>query len=149
MKTSAVFNLLLLLSLQSDLKPQSTQAFDFISWPKSVSSYGMGEMGVASLTNDDALIYNPAKLSLTKNTGVSFFRNPLTQYWSSKPFTSVTAYHKDENAGSFALSYDNRDHDAIEYSLFDEYLGGISWEDHNHSSEGSVAVSYARNINDN
>ncbi len=62
MKTSVILSFIIILSLQLNINAQ-TQAFEFVTWPHSVSSFGAGEMGVASLTNDDALVYNPAKLN--------------------------------------------------------------------------------------
>lgn len=147
MKTSVVLSSLIILSFQLKLNAQ-TQAFDFVTWPHSVSSFGTGEMGVASLTNDDALVYNPAKLSLTQNSKFSFYRNPLglVRY---VPQSSYTIYHTIPDVGSFAINYENWD--------FGEFLAGRIDPNNPqgfidelvHDYENSFAAGYARSFSEN
>jgi hypothetical protein len=107
MKT-LIFSLIIFLLIQFNLKVQYTQVFNFVNLPHSVSSFGTGWQGVASLSNDDALTYNPAKLSLTKNTKFSFYRNPFQMAgFGSYPLINFSIYHKEGNIGSFGVSYED------------------------------------------
>lgn len=122
-----------------------SQAFYFSNIPHSVSALGTGWQGVASLTNDDALVYNPAKLSLTKNTRLSYFRNPF-QVWNSMPFTNLTLYHKETDIGSFGLSYEYWDEG--EFNITTETNPDPVGEKF-HYYQSSFSAGYARNLGDN
>jgi len=149
MKTSGILSFIIILSFQSNINAQ-TQAFDFVTWPHSVSSFGAGEMGVASLTNDDALVYNPAKLSLTNKTKFSFYRVPFQIIGLYMPLSSYTLYHNVQNVGSFALNYENRDYGEFRGTIIDPSNPmGYSETEMIHIFENSFAAGYARNFGEN
>ena len=142
MKNFLAFTLLLFIFFQFNLH---SQAFYFTTIPHSVSAFGTGWQGVASLTNDDALVYNPAKLSLTRNTRLSFFRNPF-QIWSSMPFTNLALYHKETDIGSFGLSYEYWDEGEYNVTTAEN---PFETGQRIHFYEGSFSAGYARNFGDN
>jgi len=150
MKTSIILTFLFTLPLQLNLKAQGTftQVFDFVTWPHSVSSFGAGEMGVASLTSEDALVYNPAKLSLTKNTRFSFYRNPL-QVVRPVPLSSYTLYHNVPDVGSFAINYENHDYGEFLAGIFDPGNPQGYIDELVHDYYNSFAAGYARNLSEN
>jgi hypothetical protein len=149
MKTSVTFCFLVVFSFHLNLKAQDTQAFEFVTWPHSVSSFGTGEMGVASLTNDDALVYNPAKLTLTNNTKFSFYRNPF-QLVIYVPISSYTLYHNVPNVGSFALNYENQDYGEFRGTIIDpSNPQGYVETGMIHVYQNSFAAGYAKNFSEN
>jgi hypothetical protein len=150
MKNSIVLSCLVIISLQLNLKAQGThtQAFDFVTWPHSVSGLGAGQMGVASLTNDDALVYNPAKLSLTTNTRFSFYRNPL-QVFIPAPLTSYTLYHNVPGVGSFAINFENQDYGEFIASIIDPDNPQGYTDERAHDYNNSFAAGYARTFSEN
>ena len=150
MKNLLIFFLLIILFL-FDLKAQNTQAFYFVNLPHSVSTFGTGWQGVSSLTNDDALTYNPAKLTLTKNSKISFYRNPFQLVSRGRPYplTNLSLYHKEDNIGSFGLSYENWDFGEIQGAVMDpNNPEGYSSKTF-HYYERSFSAGYAKDINEN
>ena len=142
MKNLLAYTSLLFIFFQFNL---FSQAFYFTNLPHSVSALGTGWQGVASLTNDDALVYNPAKLSLTKNTRLSFFRNPF-QVGRSMPFTNLSLYHKETDIGSFGLSYEYWDEG--EFIVTTE-TNPDPVQEKFHYYQRSFSAGYARNLGDN
>ena len=72
-----VLILFVVISLIKSNFAQSSQAMDYLNYPQSIASLGMGEQGVALLSNDDALVYNPANLVFTKHASLSYFAQPI------------------------------------------------------------------------
>jgi hypothetical protein len=137
-----LFNLLIVLTFGFNLSAQGTQAFDFITEPHSVSSFGSGEQGVTNLSNDDALIYNPSKISLTDYTKLSYFRNPYQLIGRSLPQSNFTVYIKADSINSFAASYDIWDLGDLAVRSTDNPLGFTD----SRLSERSFSAAYSRSL---
>ena len=140
MKSLIAYTYLLFIFFQFTLH---CQTFNFVNLPHSAYALGTGWQGVASLTNDDALVYNPAKLSLTKNTRLSFFRNPFQMWGGSMPFTNLALYYKVTGIGSFGISYEYWDEG--EFNITSEVNPNII-EEKFHYYESSFSIGYARNF---
>jgi len=72
-----------------------------------VASIGLGEQGVASRSNLDALNFNPANLIYTKDIQLSYFRNSFYSYYSNYPVTSINASFQIPEIGYFGIEYLN------------------------------------------
>ncbi|MBU1299660.1 MAG: PorV/PorQ family protein, partial [Bacteroidetes bacterium] len=82
-------------------------AMYYLNFPRSVASIGLGEQGVASRSNLDALNFNPANLIYTKDIQLSYFRNSFYSYYSNYPVTSINASFQIPEIGYFGIEYLN------------------------------------------
>ena len=99
-----------ILSLCCNSLTAQTTAFGSMLYPRTISSAGIGEQGVASGDAGDALQYNPAHLVSATGISLSFFRNPF--YWmgmGSFPLTSMTVVSRLGNGGSVGVEYTDWD----------------------------------------
>jgi len=141
-----ILNLLVFILLYFNLYAQGTQAFDFVYLPHSISSFGTGWQGVASLTNDDALIYNPAKLNLTDKYKLSFYRNPFQMIGAGPlPLTDFTFYYNIDSINSFGISYNNWDFGETLITTADDPVG----TEKVYIYQRSFSAGYARRLGSN
>jgi hypothetical protein len=88
-----------------NVSAQSNSAFQTLLYPRSVTSSGLGEQGVASMNSVDAMQYNPANLIFSDNLSMSYFRNPLDFFLWSTPLTSFNAAARLPNGGVVGAEY--------------------------------------------
>jgi len=135
-----------LIIYQSHL-PAQTQAFYFVNYPQSVSAFSSGWQGVAVLSNDDALTYNPAKLALTKSTKISYFRNPFYMVgFGPFPLINISVYQNVKDIGSFGVSYENRSYGEVLITNM-EFPDGTGEKFNMY--DRSISAGYSRKIADN
>ena len=91
--------LFLVILLSESVRAQSSAAFQWLSLPRSISSQGLGEEGVASRNPVDAMEYNPANLTAADGIDLSFFRNPWNILDFPFPISSLCAAAKLGDAG--------------------------------------------------
>ena len=123
---------------------QSASAFQSLIYPRTVTSSGLGEQGVASMSSLDAMQYNPANLIFNDGMSLSFFRNPWNLFFEGFPLTSASAAARLPNGGSVGAEY--TDWDLGESTITTEESpdgGGQVF----HSYERSLAVGYAMPLN--
>ena len=134
--------LTLLFSLNASA--QSNSAFQSLLYPRTLTSSGLGEQGVASMNSADALEYNPANLVFSDSLSLSYFRNPWDLFDWSIPLTSVTAAVQLPNGGTVGAEYTDWDFGDGIFTTEDNPDGG----QHFHSYERSMAVGYAMPLSD-
>jgi hypothetical protein len=128
------------------LHSQGVSALRSVNYLRSVSSLGMGEQGVASRSALDAMPFSPANLVYSNAMEFSYFQNPFfTAFDNGLPFTSIASTISLPGIGYFGIEYTNWDEGVMAISTPSnpepsEYLP---------TYERSVAVGYARNLNDN
>ena len=122
---------------------QSQSAFPSLLYPRTVTSSGLGEQGVASMSAADAIQYNPANLIFSDGVSLSFFRNPWNLFFEGFPLTSASAVIRLSNGGSIGAEY--TDWDLGESTITTEQSpdGGQLF----HSYERSLAAGYAIPLN--
>ena len=106
---SQILTFLIASILSGFVSAQSSQAMYYLNFPQSVSSLGMGEQGVALLTNDDALVYNPANLVFTDHASLSYFAQPIYVFVDAGRIISLHSMFEIKNVGYFGVSYQNWD----------------------------------------
>lgn len=137
---------LALLLIFTELRAQATQAMNYLNYPRTVFSLGMGEQTVALRTSEDALNYNPANLVFVDRPVISFFHKPLQMLASlfdmHIPLNSYSAMFKINKIGSFGIEYIDWDlgEDVIRTSDHPEGIGK------SHSYERSFSIGYAREL---
>lgn len=123
---------------------QLEAAMFYLNFSRSAASIGLGEQGVASQSNLDALNFNPANLIYTNDIQLSYFRNPFYSYYNDFPFTSLKSFFKIPDFGYFGIEY------------LDWNLGNFALTSSEHPEivkqievyERSFSIGYARNISD-
>ncbi len=116
---------------------------DYLNYPQSVASLGMGEQGVALLSNDDALVYNPANLVYTRHASLSYFAQPVYVFMDVGRIISLHSMFEIKNVGYFGVSYQNWTQGEFVVSSFDNPDGnGEKYK----SYERNFSVAYARNF---
>ncbi len=140
---SQIFTLLILTIFSSNVFAQSSQAMYYLNFPQSVSSLGMGEQGVALLSNDDALVYNPANLVFTNHLSLSYFAQPLYVFVDVGRIISFHSMFEIKNVGYFGVSYQNWTQGEFVLSTIENPDGnGEKYK----SFERNFSVAYARNF---
>jgi hypothetical protein len=142
------FPYLYLLSLLSFGELSFGQIDDFIHLYRSVSSYGLGEQGVASRNGIDAMIYNPANLIHTDGAQLAYFRNPFYYTgFGNMPFKSYVA----------TIKLTENSYLGAEFISWDQYIAGATISDNPagyidlpeiHSYNRSFALNYALTFSD-
>ena len=141
-----LISILLFLGLStSQLLGQETQAFYYLNYPQSVSTFGIGMQGVASLSSDDAMVFNPANLARTNKIKFSFFHQPFQMLgFASIPLDNFELNYRLEKIGTFGIRYNKWDFGEVGYSSADNPLSLNTF----HFYQSSFALGFARNIND-
>ncbi len=121
---------------------QSSQAMYYLNYPQSVASLGMGEQGVALLSNDDALIYNPANLVFTDHASLSYFAQPFYVFVDVGRIISLHSMFEIKNVGYFGVSYQNWSLGEFDYTT-EESPDVI---DKFNAYERNFSIAYARNF---
>jgi len=142
MKYFHLFVFVLIISVNSY---SQQQIFDDLLDPGSISSFASGMQGTASLTPDDAFTYNPAKLTLTEDTKVSFFVSPRYMIGERYPFTNIELYKKTDQKSSFGIGYQNYSYGRIGITSI-ESPDAVRYVD---SYDRAFTVGYARKLNNN
>jgi hypothetical protein len=87
-----------------------TGAMWYNNYSRTLSSFALGEQGVASRNGIDGLIYNPANLVHSQGTHVSFFRNPYYYLgfdgMPMKSYAAVMDLPHDIHIGAEYMSWD-------------------------------------------
>jgi len=103
-----------------------------LNFLRSISSLGVGEQGVASLSAIDALQLNPANLVYSRPFQLSYFRSPLHDLLNMDiPLVAVASTISVPKIGYFGIEYLNWD---------ESEFGAVT------AYERSVAVGYARDL---
>jgi hypothetical protein len=140
----AIFYFVVLGFMSGTSFAQSMTAFQSMIYPRSITSSGLGEQGVASRSVFGAMQYNPANLVYADELDFSIFRNPWNLIgWVQLPLTSVQIAVNLGNCGSVGVEYTYWDFgefmtttpDFIDVDLF-------------HSYERSIAGGYAMSLSD-
>ena len=118
MKSFRFYSFLLSLSLLSCLHAQS-QTMEFLTYPKSVASEGMGFSGVALLSDEDALTDNPARLIFSKGFDISLFHRTSRTFASNYILNTVSTKFVLNNIANFCVNY--ADFDQGTWSVMDSY----------------------------
>jgi len=126
-----------------NVSAQSTSAFQSLLYPRTVTSSGLGEQGVASMSALDAMQYNPANLIFNDGMSLSFFRNPWNFFFEGFPFTSASAAARLPNGGCVSAEYTDWDFGESTITTEQNPDGGQLF----HSYERSLAVGYAMPLN--
>ena len=126
-----------------NVSAQSTSAFQSLLYPRTVTSSGLGEQGVASMSALDAMQYNPANLIFNDGMSLSFFRNPWDFFFRGFPFTSASAAARLPDGGSVGAEYTDWDLGESTITTEQNPDGGQLF----HSYERSLAVGYAMPLN--
>jgi hypothetical protein len=109
MKAPKILTLLILFFIVNQICfAQGSQALDFITYPNSIQSFGMGGNSVALFNSNDAMTFNPANLIYAEGAEISFFRQPF-QLIIDAPISNYTATFKYKNYGVFSFEYRNQD----------------------------------------
>ncbi len=127
----------LLISLTASA--QSNSGFQSLLYPRTLTSSGLGEQGVASMSAPDAMQYNPANLIFNDGMSLSYFRNPWDFFIESLPLTSWNAAVRLPNGGTVGAEYTDWDFGEEMITPEDSPDGGQLY----HSYERSLAVGYA------
>ncbi len=120
-------------------------AFQWLSLPRSISSQGLGEEGVASRNPVDAMEYNPANLTAADGIDLSFFRNPWNILDFPFPISSLCAAAKLGDAGYAGFEYTDQDFGEITFTTPDN-PDGPSQQYHLYMQ--SFSGGYALQLND-
>lgn len=152
MQTCKSVAVLFLLSLSTkDSFAQSSAAFQSLIYPRSVSSQGLGEQGVASRNPIDAMEYNPANLIYEEGLSLSMYKNPWEilseSFGSSFPLESFAATAKVNNVGNFGFEYTDKDYGTVEFSTPANTPEGYTSQEF-HFYEQSFAGGYAIPVSD-
>ncbi len=86
---------------------QGEAAMYYLNFPTTVSSIGLGEQGVASRNNLDALNFNPANLIYTKDIQLTYFSDPMYSYVGQYPLSSFYSTLQIPEIGYFGVEYLN------------------------------------------
>ncbi|MBL1215053.1 MAG: hypothetical protein HND52_16945 [Ignavibacteriae bacterium] len=108
MNLSKLLLLIFLVSSQTYLA--QSQALNFINYPISTASFGMGNQSVALTSGKDALTFNPANLVYNKGLHLSFFRQPFQITGGHYPVSNYSGIFEYPDLGVFSFEYRNQDY---------------------------------------
>jgi hypothetical protein len=131
------------------LKSQGTfsQEFNFVNYPHSVRTFGMGMQGVASTSNIDALTYNPANLIFTKEPQLSFYHQGFQMVGTSVPINDFSFYYNAGKIGSFGLDYNDWNWGNLQNTTADK-PDAFNYQVKN-PHERSISIGYAKSLSEN
>jgi hypothetical protein len=113
-------SILFLCFISLQLSYGQSGAMGYNNYSRTLSSFGLGDQGVASRSGIDGLIFNPANLVHTSGTQVSFYRNPFYYIgFDGLPMISIaaaTVLPDDIQIGAEFMSWD---HDGIFFTEID------------------------------
>jgi len=135
----------LALLFSMNVSAQFNSAFHSLIYPRTVTSSGLGEQGVASMNSADAMQYNPANLIFSDNMSMSYFRNPWDFFIGSLPLTSFNAAARLPNGGVVGAEYTDWDFGNIPITT-EQYPDGNG--EYYSQYERSLAVGYAMPLSD-
>jgi len=144
MKNIFNFTSLLFLILFSSVYFSQQAAMEYLGYPRSISSMGMGQNSVALHKSDGALVYNPANLFYTEQPVISFYHRQFALLGMQMPVNSISVYKNFEGIGYFGIEYLHR-------SWGEYIITGPEGPDpigKNSPCDQSFSIGYARSFSD-
>lgn len=77
MKKFSVLVIVVILSFQSALSQFTNSGFSFLTFSRTVPSYGLAEQGVTLRNSTEGMVYNPANLAFERNLQITYFYDPF------------------------------------------------------------------------
>lgn len=114
-----------------------------VNYSGSISSFALGDQGVALRSADDALTYNPANLVYTRGSGISYFRAPRHHSYIDVPLSQTELHINYPSLGVFAIQYKSFDFGGFPVTSVNNPEGGSPKFT---MSERSFAAAFARKL---
>lgn len=107
MKTKIIYFIFFCFTFSYISLAQFDAVMYYLNFPRTISSVGLGEQGVASKNFVDAIRFNPSNLVFAKSINMNYFKNPFYQFGTRLPLTSFTLIFDLPNVGNLGIEYLN------------------------------------------